>query len=142
MEEVKLILRQIDTQARRPFSLADFRPGDIVGRFRAIHRKTLAAENAPAIFEFAGLLDYQEAEFRQRYPKMIQDLRMYYQVRMKTPVTNSQHIALVDGLTVATAIELYRRANGSYPESLDALAPQYVPALPPDHSRANRSYTA
>ena len=51
---------------------------------------------------------------------------------MKTPATNSLHIGLIDGLAIATALELYRRDNQAYPDSLDPLAPRYLANLPVD----------
>jgi len=37
-----------------------------------------------------------------------------------------------DATLVAIALELYHRKHGAYPEALDALVPQYLPAVPPD----------
>ncbi|VAX41655.1 hypothetical protein MNBD_PLANCTO03-617 [hydrothermal vent metagenome] len=37
-----------------------------------------------------------------------------------------------DGLLTGIALELYRRDNNDYPDSLDALVPAYLPAVPPD----------
>ena len=37
-----------------------------------------------------------------------------------------------DGVTVALALELYRRRHGTYPDSLDALVPDLLPAVPVD----------
>lgn len=37
-----------------------------------------------------------------------------------------------DGTCVGIALELYRRRNGGYPASLDALVPTYLPAVPVD----------
>lgn len=37
-----------------------------------------------------------------------------------------------DGLLAGLALELFRRDHGAYPESLDALVPAYLPAVPPD----------
>jgi hypothetical protein len=37
-----------------------------------------------------------------------------------------------DATLTAIALELYRRDHGEYPQSLDALAPAYIPAIPPD----------
>ncbi len=37
-----------------------------------------------------------------------------------------------DATLVAIALELYHRKNGGYPPTLDALVPQYLPAVPPD----------
>ena len=38
----------------------------------------------------------------------------------------------VDLARVACALERYRLANGSYPETLDALSPQFIEKVPPD----------
>ncbi len=40
--------------------------------------------------------------------------------------------ASVDLARVACALERYRLANGQYPETLDTLAPNFIPKLPPD----------
>ncbi|MEM8783743.1 MAG: hypothetical protein AAGE65_12930 [Planctomycetota bacterium] len=37
-----------------------------------------------------------------------------------------------DAVLVGIALELYRRAEGQWPESLDALVPSYLPAIPDD----------
>lgn len=37
-----------------------------------------------------------------------------------------------DAVLVAIALELYRRAHGSYPDSLEALTPKYLPGIPID----------
>ncbi|MDQ7014259.1 MAG: hypothetical protein Q9O74_10225 [Planctomycetota bacterium] len=37
-----------------------------------------------------------------------------------------------DGLLVGIALELYRREHGTYPDTLDALVPVFLPAVPPD----------
>ncbi len=37
-----------------------------------------------------------------------------------------------DGLLVGIALELYRREHGNYPDTLDALVPAFLPAVPPD----------
>lgn len=41
-------------------------------------------------------------------------------------------LAQVDATVIAFAIERWRREHGRYPESLDALVPVYLPAVPPD----------
>lgn len=40
--------------------------------------------------------------------------------------------AAVDMARIACALERYRRAQGSYPEQLDALAPQFIKKIPHD----------
>jgi hypothetical protein len=40
--------------------------------------------------------------------------------------------ANVDLARTAIALERYHLANGSYPDSLDSLAPKYIPAVPHD----------
>jgi hypothetical protein len=47
---------------------------------------------------------------------------------MKTAKIQSQ----LDLARVATALERYRLAHGNYPETLDALAPQFIAQLPHD----------
>ncbi|MFO0972464.1 MAG: hypothetical protein U1A27_03360 [Phycisphaerae bacterium] len=37
-----------------------------------------------------------------------------------------------DAIEVAIALELYRRAHGSYPQTLAELAPRFIPTVPPD----------
>ena len=37
-----------------------------------------------------------------------------------------------DGVVIGIALELYRRQHGAYPNTLDALAPAYLPKLPVD----------
>ncbi|HUW61340.1 MAG TPA: hypothetical protein VMZ06_10060 [Candidatus Bathyarchaeia archaeon] len=43
---------------------------------------------------------------------------------------NSRFFARVDGLRIATALELYRHDHASYPDSLDSLASDYLSELP------------
>jgi hypothetical protein len=40
--------------------------------------------------------------------------------------------ATVDQAWIACALEMYRRTHGQYPDQIEALAPQYIPALPND----------
>jgi len=46
------------------------------------------------------------------------------------PLKNSLSLATGHGLSIALALELFKQDRGAYPESLDALVPGYLPALP------------
>jgi hypothetical protein len=131
-EEIKQVLRQIDSRATHPVSISEKLPADLIRRIKAIRDKRQAALDMPVMFEFARLLHYQVPQFRARDLKTFMDLRSKYQVRMKTPATNSQHVGLVDGLTIAAALGLYRQDHPAYPDSLDFLVPQYLTRLPVD----------
>ena len=37
-----------------------------------------------------------------------------------------------EGVMVGLALELYRRENGHWPESLDELSPRWIPSVPVD----------
>jgi hypothetical protein len=131
-EEIKRVLREIDSKATRPMGDSEGMAGHIVRRVRAVRKKRQAIQDKAALFEFAGLLHYQVPEFRARNRETFFELRTSYQLQMKTPATNSLHIGLIDGLAIATAIELYRRDNPAYPDSLDSLVPRYLAKLPVD----------
>ena len=46
--------------------------------------------------------------------------------------TGNRFMARADGLLVGLALEAYHAEFGSYPDSLDALAPSYLPKIPVD----------
>lgn len=52
----------------------------------------------------------------------------------RASILASHTIAIRDALLVAIALELYRRDHGTYPDSLTALVPHYLPEPPVDHS--------
>lgn len=62
----------------------------------------------------------------------------YILVTVLTPsLTHAAHLAEIatqhrDVTVAAIALELYRREHGHWPESLDALAPRYLPKVPVD----------
>ena len=43
-----------------------------------------------------------------------------------------RHLGRRDGLLPGIALEVYRRQRGTYPDSLDALVPQFLPKVPAD----------
>jgi len=46
--------------------------------------------------------------------------------------THQNAVGQRDGVLIAVALELHRRRNGSYPESLDELSPDLLPSVPRD----------
>lgn len=52
---------------------------------------------------------------------------------MSNPQRNAElYMGHRDGIVTAIALELYRRAHGKYPDSLDALTPALLPSVPVD----------
>lgn len=49
-------------------------------------------------------------------------------------VVGQQAVAVNEALQVAIGLELYRREHGRYPQTLEELAPRYVPTMPIDYS--------
>ena len=47
-------------------------------------------------------------------------------------VYKTRYASILDGATLMVALERFRRAEGAYPEALDALVPKYIPAVPSD----------
>ncbi|HVU07676.1 MAG TPA: hypothetical protein VHG89_03940 [Verrucomicrobiae bacterium] len=50
----------------------------------------------------------------------------------KAMQTTAHHQTLVNEAQIACALERYQLANGNYPETLDALAPQFIAQIPHD----------
>jgi len=50
----------------------------------------------------------------------------------RIPETGERALASRDGVIVAIGLELYRRSNGRYPDTLEALSPRYLPTIPAD----------
>ena len=75
----------------------------------------------------AGIEFYRLPEFEEQHPglKTIPDEGGLLTYRELSHV-HSQWLAQIDGLAIAAALELYRRNNGQYPESLESLRPYFV----------------
>ena len=75
----------------------------------------------------AGVEYYRLPEFEKQHPglKTIPDEVRLLTYRQLSHV-HSQWLAQIDGLAIAAALELYRRNNGQYPESLELLQPYFV----------------
>ncbi len=80
----------------------------------------------------AVLLD--EKESAQTRGKLLGDLLITLLLPAVGKVQQAADRAeqIQDNLTVAFALEAYRREQGGYPKTLDALAPRYLPAVPRD----------
>jgi len=76
----------------------------------------------------AGMTYVQYDQYRKQHP----DFLNFNVWGMGTPylAANSSTVAALDGLLVVVALESYRRDRGEYPETLDALVPDYVAELP------------
>jgi len=74
-----------------------------------------------------GMLDFDEAEQR-RYPA----LATIIPALDRAVQADSTLAPLIDGTRLMLVIELYRAKNDGYPASLDALAPEFIPAVPTD----------
>lgn len=59
-------------------------------------------------------------------------VRMALPALMRAQATAEQTTQVRDATLVAIALELFRRREGRYPESLDELVPAFLPAVPPD----------
>ena len=113
----------------------------------------LGASRAETMAKFNRLMDRTEADFRQPIrdidlhgvqSQMIA-LKMSPMERIRftllhelVPVcTGAQkscerYLGLRDGTVVRIALELYRRRHGRYPQSLNELTPDLLPAIPAD----------
>ena len=84
---------------------------------------------SPAAFQRAN--DAVQAQMKHYSPYKVQALMLFpaiaATVRKFAAIQSS-----IDLARVACALERYRLAHGEYPESLDALAPQFIETLPHD----------
>ena len=76
----------------------------------------------------AGMTYFQYDQYRKEHPDFLNFDSWGLGTLYIAP--NSSFFAGVDGLLLVVALESYRRDRGAYPETLDALVPQYVPELP------------
>ena len=128
------VIRQLDAQQpdvdwvwvrRHPREAAGYALAE--SRQKAILRRYHDAYIAVAGVEF-----YRLPEFEKQHPGLQAipnggELISYQQFS----IVYSQWLAQIDGLAIAAALEIHRRANGQYPESLESLRPYFV-RLPVD----------
>ncbi len=84
---------------------------------------------SPAAFQRAN--DAVQAQMKHYSPYKVQAL-MLFPVIAATVRKFAAIQSSIDLARVACALERYRLAHGEYPESLDALAPQFIETLPHD----------
>jgi len=77
------------------------------------------------------ITDVVQAERKHYSPYKVQALRLFPAIG-KTARSIATMQASIDLARVACALERYRLAHGEYPETLDALAPQFIEKLPHD----------
>jgi len=94
-------------------------------------RRTFAA-NLDAILGACCMTDREYDGWKNRYPKLDQAAESsfpYFYTRSFC-YENSAYQTGLDVMEVVLAIELYRQEHGVHPESLEALAPEFLPQVP------------
>ena len=84
---------------------------------------------SPAAFQRAN--NTIQAEIKHYSPYRAQALRLFPAIS-RTMIKFAAIQVSIDLARVACALERYRLAHGEYPETLDALAPQFIAVLPHD----------
>ena len=84
---------------------------------------------SPAVFRHAN--DIVQAESKHYSPYIVQALMGFPAISASVRKIAAIQ-ASVDLARIACALERYRLAHGEYPETLDALAPQFITQLPHD----------
>jgi hypothetical protein len=74
--------------------------------------------------------EYEELKARQPVLEKAEDVLSWHMVVPSFPRDNSYFLATADGVSIALALELFKQDTETYPNSLDALVPEYLPALP------------
>jgi hypothetical protein len=97
-------------------------------------QKLFVRRHEPLFRAAAQLTFHQYRQQKERFSVLDKPPRgrrdLYLSLHTNPIETNSRFFATVDGLRIATALELYRHDHASYPDSLDSLAPDYLPELP------------
>jgi len=109
------------------FALQNYLPMLDVSRQLATPASARRASDAQ-LKEVAPLNPYNFIEYKLLFPPPPFD----YLVRSKLAERFAYAQSSVDLARVAIALERYRLAHGEFPESLDALAPQFIAKLPHD----------
>ena len=79
----------------------------------------------------ANMTYLQFDQYRKQHPDFLNPKRLNADsLYLSFCEYNSSFFATVDGLSIVVALELCRRDRGEYPETLNALVPQYLPELP------------
>jgi hypothetical protein len=73
-----------------------------------------------------------QAQTKHYSPYKVQALMLIFPAVSKSVIKFANIQTDVDLARVACALERYRLAHGEYPETLDALAPQFIPSVPHD----------
>lgn len=63
---------------------------------------------------------------------IITKLVLTYKIMGDAPLNSARHQTMVDQTVIACALERYRLVHGEYPETLEALAPQFMAQVPHD----------
>jgi len=103
-------------------------------RLRAIRARPLLARNYSTLQEVCGYTLSQYREWEKKNRKLADAANLpYFDLSLEQICrSNSFYLMEIDGLCALLAIEQYKRDRGQYPESLEDLAPDYVPKPPTD----------
>ena len=97
-------------------------------------QKFFVRRHEPLFQAAAQLTFHQYQQQKERFSVLDAPPRgrghLYLCLHDSTIDTNSRFFATVDGLRIAIALELYRRGHGTYPGSLDSLAPDFLSEVP------------
>jgi hypothetical protein len=94
-------------------------------------RRVFAA-NVDAILGACCMTEREYEAWKNRYPELAHAAESSFPAfyPQSCCYANSAYQTGLDVMEVVLAIELYRHAHGAYPESLDALAPEFLPQMP------------
>jgi hypothetical protein len=122
-------IRELDAQqANVDWTWVRRHPKEAAGYALAESRQKAALRRYhDAYIAAAGVELYRLPELEKLHPglKAIPDEGGLLSYRQLSYVY-SQWLVQIDGLAIAAAIEIHRRANGQYPESLESLRPYFV----------------
>jgi len=107
-------------------------PKKVEDQLSSLRQKLFVSRHADLFREAAKLTQHQFAQQRDKF-KILEQMPAWphsLQLHAYSIYTNSIFFATVDGLRIATALEMYRHDHGTYPDLLDSLAPNYLPHVP------------
>jgi hypothetical protein len=101
---------------------------------RALRARPLLARNYSTLQEVCGYTFWEYREWEKKNLKLAgaANLQCFYLSIEQVCMSNSLYLMELDGLCSLLAVEQYKRDRGQYPESLEDLAPDYVPKSPID----------
>lgn len=105
---------------------------ELLQEYNAVIDRAEAGLHAP--LRMSGVIDFD----RERWYASTLSAAKYAPLSLIAPhmsriaVTAERYLGRRDGLVTGIALELYRRKHGSYPETLQQLTPDLLPAVPAD----------